>query len=159
MQIKEGCGFKEKAGRGAVPFPQSTPLREGRRRGLSLSGSATSFNPRPCVRGDNYYLIDGLRDRLFQSTPLCEGRRRQGAARCTRPGFNPRPCVRGDAATIATYELERQFQSTPLCEGRQLVKEIGLPVGMFQSTPLCEGRHHVLAPASLRCQVSIHAPV
>ena len=86
---------------GAVDLEfQSTPLREGRRnRASNLRQSVTSFNPRPCARGDRGRPADlaaspvsihapargatherrivFCRTILFQSTPLREGRRRE----------------------------------------------------------------------------------
>ena len=91
--------------RGATPTPrpapcsamfQSTPLHEGRPRRLFPDAELSSFNPRPCTRGDH--------------------RRSAGS----RPGrcFNPRPCTRGDRSTQWVGPLCGQFQSTPLHEGR-----------------------------------------
>ena len=59
-----------------------------------------SFNPRPCVRGDN---LDIYNDHI-------KGR------------FNPRPCVRGDPVAQLVAAAEELFQSTPLCEGRLAAK-------------------------------------
>jgi len=120
---------------------QSTPLREGRhglchgskhRTGVSIHAPArgatrpswrstmmsTSFNPRPCARGDDMQLLTDSEKAAFQSTPLREGRRlsarispmislfqstplREGRPTAFLfappvPSFNPRPCARGD---------------------------------------------------------------
>ena len=52
---------------------QFTPLREGRLPCHIFTPHVTSFNSRPCVRGDPCY-VDFTRRCAFQFTPLREGR-------------------------------------------------------------------------------------
>src|SRR4030043_240281 len=99
----------------------------------------TSFNPRPCARGDT--VCFPVVSQIW--------------------GFNPRPCARGDSGHSHDSERYRVsihapvrgatipfdmtswdflFQSTPLCEGRLQVSGIVCFYYEFQSTPLCEGR-------------------
>ena len=90
---------------------QSTPLREGRLKKLPELIQYTRFNPRPCVRGDRFGLIDL---EAMQS-------------------FNPRPCVRGDRVVVLRKARCLLFQSTPLREGRRFgwcywVKEVPVSI-------------------------------
>ena len=97
---------------------------------------SSSFNPRPCVRGDQLVIGNRFVGHLFQSTPLREGR------------------LRGD-----TKDFEKaMFQSTPLREGRHNATLAFEPIGVFQSTPLREGRLGTAAFAAATSVVSIHAP-
>jgi len=141
---------------------QSTPLREGRRRAPAVMFYAyTSFNPRPCARGDMNCDIPLAAVDAFQSTPLREGRLfpcvdvvlrvvsihapARGATsawsaldRLAR--FNPRPCARGDGHSIGFIIPSKLFQSTPLREGRRSPLCWYQKPSPFQSTPLREGR-------------------
>src|SRR5690606_32567820 len=56
----------------------------------------SSFNPRPCARGD-VCPVRGVR---------------------VSPRFNPRPCARGDTLRAIPSSQTPEFQSTPLREGR-----------------------------------------
>jgi len=60
-----------------LPF-QSTPLHERRRLRSGLACRKTSFNPRPCTRGDRIVRERMGRPAEFQSTPLHEGRPVEG---------------------------------------------------------------------------------
>ncbi len=75
---------------------QSTPLREGRLKYVTLEDLLKNFNPRPCARGDGYTDAKEATNREFQSTPLREGRPSLAAMIVVDMGFNPRPCARGD---------------------------------------------------------------
>ena len=161
---------------------QSTPLHEGRpgisaSAGLSLIVSIhapawgatfflfthqhkTSFNPRPCMRGDmrkktfpsriwfqSTPLHEGRQVSaniatslcMFQSTPLHEGRPMSLWLKNLGLCFNPRPCMRGDVVLVSVSFFDL-FQSTPLHEGRLLIIKQIHHLSVFQSTPLHEGR-------------------
>jgi len=98
----------------------------------------SSFNPRPCARGDFHGAFGAAHDVLFQSAPLREGR-----------------------PVLEVEWLPRLgFQSAPLREGRLAVSTIltGAP-GPFQSAPLREGRPVAVRPAVIMGDsVSIRAP-
>jgi len=99
---------------------QSTPLREGRPIINPMTVRATSFNPRPCARGDAPATMWATMRIGFQSTPLREGRLLKQAEYSliqvsihapargatglpqktdqSKACFNPRPCARGDGS-------------------------------------------------------------
>ncbi len=142
---------------------RSTPLREGRHRHVALrqvvsgvsihapAGGATrspelpsnrssSFDPRPCGRGDSM-ARRSWHDRVsFRSTPLREGRPRAIGTSRGRRRFDPRPCGRGDDIPWFDFGRGHQFRSTPLREGRPGVMLRSAAYRVFRSTPLREGR-------------------
>ena len=77
---------------------QFTPLREGRRLGISLGLSyLLDFNSRPYARGDGCWKSESRIQR----------------------DFNSRPYARGDASETVSHQADL-FQFTPLREGRPL---------------------------------------
>jgi len=164
---------------------QSTPLREGRQwepsrtatgirvsihapargatRGESIMAKTkSSFNPRPCARGDyRIHHVVGTRhvsihapargatsERFYarcRENVSIHAPARGATARLLRKrsitiSFNPRPCARGDAGEDIDVYRGTKFQSTPLREGR-LPHHISFCISaLFQSTPLREGR-------------------
>jgi len=90
-------GLRQTHGRPCGTF-QSAPLREGRRSAFAMvDARASSFNPRPCARGDRVSKRVG---RLAGEVSIRAPAR--GATRCPSVTatrvicFNPRPCARGD---------------------------------------------------------------
>ncbi len=162
---------------------QSTPLREGRPPTSPRKLRRSSFNPRPCARGDNLDDTGDIVNRFVSihapargATPghgrlhaawrvsihaPARGATNQGA-RCRRPaqGFNPRPCARGDLdLRLTRSHWTEKFQSTPLREGRRLIP---IPLTMlrisFNPRPCARGdkSRRTLSPTCSR--FSIHAP-
>ncbi|SFL91240.1 hypothetical protein SAMN05421830_10922 [Desulfomicrobium norvegicum] len=96
---------------------QSTPLREGRPRRYALLCPMSSFNPRPCERGDAHLM------------------------QVPRPVFvSIHAPARGATRAMTELWSTRMFQSTPLREGRRDLITAAMHIPMFQSTPLREGR-------------------
>jgi len=96
--------------RGATVFPTPNPL------------PYTSFNPRPCARGDLIIMQLIVMHQWFQSTPLREGRHSNRFSK-------------GDRNHVSIHAPARGATSIPLLRH--------MPLFPFQSTPLREGR---LAP-------------
>ena len=77
---------------------------------------AFGFNPRPCVRGDDFVSRASRLTQEFQSTPLREGRLSGRHVWSHATSFNPRPCVRGDGACRARAD-EPMFNPRPCVRG------------------------------------------
>jgi len=103
----------------------------------------SSFNPRPCARGDQIPEDLSQNARMFQSAPLREGRLESAVARDVLAMVSIRAPARG--ATSQAFEQIKldgiRFQSAPLREGRlvRFQRTDQQAVG-FQSAPLREGR-------------------
>ena len=105
----------------APPFEfQFTPLRKGRRALEStLLQKSTSFNSRPCARGD-----------------LCVAN--QVYARGV--GFNSRPCARGDASDGKLVFTEIKVSIHAPAQGATRTSRLRWALWRFQFTPLRKGR-------------------
>jgi len=118
---------------------QSAPLREGRP-GVRCATQmrTTSFNPRPCARGDSLSCV--------------------GVAR-SHERFNPRPCARGDMAPLRSAPVRMAcFNPRPCARGDLGRGEVGNADSRFQSAPLREGRREVPEGLVGFLRVSIRAP-
>ena len=141
---------------------QSTPLREGRRFSFAVASSSSSFNPRPCARGDASWDPRAFRPRCFNPRPCARGDSGRSFLPHRFSCFNPRPCARGDSAGarggepdgVSIHAPARGATYVPLLHGAlQAPVSIHAPArgatvdgdavahaARFQSTPLREGR-------------------
>ena len=115
---------------------QSTPLREGRRKGLAGVLLGEGFNPRPCARGDT-------RCGRVADTPRC---------------FNPRPCARGDDSFARFVEVPvRVSIHAPARGATRVPSEKLLPVLVSIHAP-ARGATRLGFFFDFGWYVSIHAP-
>jgi len=119
---------------------QSAPLHEGRRRSFRRASTITSFNPRPCTRGDRA----GRRRRDTDDVSIRAPARgatptsaRPRPSRC----FNPRPCTRGDSTSSGAAVPSAVSIRAPARGATQGILA-HTDVLAFQSAPLHEGRPH-----------------
>ena len=99
---------------------QSTPLREGRRPEPSIARHmASSFNPRPCARGDPSAIVGDALSNCFNPRPCARGDRHHPSIAGSACVVSIHAPARGATlAGTARYCGEIRFQSTPLREGR-----------------------------------------
>ncbi len=124
--------------------------------------SSSSFNPRPCARGDAIRMGNSPSSGCFNPRPCARGDRVQTMRTTLAQRFNPRPCARGDTGADIEPNIPRvsihapargatrsaaggdegfvSFNPRPCARGDRLLRHHPTTRFRFQSTPLREGR-------------------
>ena len=100
----------------------------------------SSFNPRPCARGDSIACVTTALRGWFQSTPLREGRYEWPS--CTFKlwdSFNPRPCARGDGISTRRKRFHVGFNPRPCASGDQTSLMLKHATSCFNPRPCARG--------------------
>ena len=136
---------------------QFTPLREGRRNGLSTRSAFANFNSRPSARGDRGREESPRRHKISIHAPPRGATGKDGHPAGFRH-FNSRPSARGDATKICVYSCGGISIHAPPRGATRSNADVLLRYYQFQFTPLREGRRRVAAGATGTVLISIHAP-
>ena len=105
-----------------------------------VSPSKSGFDPRPCTRGDGMGAEWTTVELVSIHAPVRGATRVTDGVRQKEHSFDPRPCTRGDNAELEQIRGQRSFDPRPCTRGDIIAIAACSTSRLFRSTPLYEGR-------------------